>query len=110
MPLDPPAKFLLDQLTAQGGLAVEDMTPVGARKSLGAMRMPVPGETAAGSRNRNIAGPAGALPGPIYTPQAAGVPAPAVLYFHGGCWVIGSLDTHDNLCRAIANRARAVVV
>jgi len=110
MPLDPQAKFLLDQLTAQGGLGVEDMTPVEARKAFEAMRMPFPGEPVAGIENRSIAGPAGALPVRIYTPQAAGVPAPAVVYFHGGGWVIGSLETHDNLCRAIANRARAVVV
>jgi len=110
MPLDPQAKFLLDQLTAQGGLAVEDLGPVEARKAFEGMRMPFPGEPVARIENRSIAGPGGAVPVRIYTPQDATARAPAVVYFHGGGWVIGSPDTHDNLCRAIANRARAVVV
>ncbi|HTY19110.1 MAG TPA: alpha/beta hydrolase [Myxococcota bacterium] len=110
MPLDPQAKFVLDQLTAQGGLAVEDSTPAEARKAFDSMRMPLPGEPVARIENRTIPGPGGALPVRVYTPEAARPPAPAVVYFHGGGWVIGSPDTHDNLCRALANRARAVVV
>jgi acetyl esterase len=35
---------------------------------------------------------------------------PALVYFHGGGWVIGDLDTHDSLCRRLANAARCVVV
>jgi acetyl esterase len=110
MPLDPQAKILLDQLAAQGGLAVENMTPVEARKSFEAMRMPFPGEPVARIENRTLPGPRGALPVRIYTPEATRAPAPAVVYFHGGGWVIGSPDTHENLCKALANRARAVVV
>jgi acetyl esterase len=110
MPLDPQAKFVIDQLTAQGGLAVEDSTPAEARKAFDSMRMPLPGEPVARVENRTIPGPGGALPVRVYTPEAVRPPAPAVVYFHGGGWVIGSPDTHDNLCRALANRARAVVV
>lgn len=45
----------------------------------------------------------------IYTP--IGVPPfPVLVFFHGGGWVCGSLDTHDGLCRTLANRAGAVVV
>jgi acetyl esterase len=36
--------------------------------------------------------------------------APAILYFHGGGWVAGSLDSHDGLCRALANRAAAPLI
>ena len=35
---------------------------------------------------------------------------PALVYFHGGGWVIGDLDTHDSVCRHLANAARCVVV
>src|SRR6202035_1246666 len=35
---------------------------------------------------------------------------PALVYFHGGGWVIGDLDTHDSLCRHLANAARCIVV
>ena len=45
----------------------------------------------------------------IFTPAAAG-PFPAVMYFHGGGWVLGDLDTHDTLCRRLANQSQFVVV
>lgn len=37
-------------------------------------------------------------------------PRPAIVYFHGGGWVLGSIDTHDAYCRALANEAQAAVV
>jgi len=40
----------------------------------------------------------------LYAP-AAGTDLPVVVYLHGGGWVVGSLDSHDGLCRALANRA-----
>ena len=45
----------------------------------------------------------------VYTPQGEG-PHPVVMFFHGGGWVICSLDTHDNVARAICRDAEAVVV
>src|SRR4029079_3787275 len=45
----------------------------------------------------------------VYTPEGEG-PHPAVVFFHGGGWVICSLDTHDNLARDICRAADAVVV
>lgn len=52
-------------------------------------------------------GPAGPLPCRFYVPPgpAAAEPAPLLVYFHGGGWVIGDLDTHDDVCRFIATRA-----
>jgi len=46
-----------------------------------------------------------------YRPLGAkkGEPLPALVYFHGGGWVVGDLDTHDSLCRALANGARCAV-
>jgi acetyl esterase len=62
-------------------------------------------------RDRGIEGPGGHVPVRIYEPAGAGTgPQPAVVYFHGGGWVIGSIDSHDPLCRALANAAGAVVV
>ena len=40
----------------------------------------------------------------------AGTPQPALIYFHGGGWVIGDLESHDQVCRALANAARCIVV
>lgn len=42
--------------------------------------------------------------------RAGVVPAPALLFAHGGGWVTGSLDSHDRLCRQLANRLQAIVV
>jgi len=45
----------------------------------------------------------------VYTPEKDGV-LPGLLYFHGGGWVVGSLDTHDSICRKLALGIRCVVV
>jgi acetyl esterase len=110
MPLDPQARFVLDQIAAQGGMELTDLSPVEARQMFEQMRVPVPGEAVAQVEDRTIPGPDGAIPVRIYVPESAGTQPPAVAFFHGGGWVIGSLDTHDNTCRALANRAAAVVV
>ncbi|MEY2925621.1 MAG: chloramphenicol hydrolase, partial [Pseudomonadota bacterium] len=49
------------------------------------------------------------IAGRLYVPEGAGDNPPLVVYFHGGGWVIGTLDTHDGTCRALA-RASAVAV
>jgi acetyl esterase len=46
----------------------------------------------------SIPGPAGPIPARHYRPATSG-PAPLVVFYHGGGWVIGDLDTHDPLCR-----------
>jgi acetyl esterase len=56
-----------------------------------------------------IPGPAGEIPLRVYWPEENGV-LPVVVYYHGGGWVIGDLDTSDSLCRLLANGASAVVV
>jgi acetyl esterase len=59
--------------------------------------------------DRTVPGPAGALPVRVYTPQGS-PPFPIVVFFHGGGWVVGTLDTYDPLCRALAAATSAVVV
>ena len=66
-------------------------------------------EQVARVENRTIPGPAGEIPVRIYTPQGSG-PFPALVFFHGGGWVICNLDTHDGTCRSLANGAGCVVV
>ncbi|GGJ22586.1 alpha/beta hydrolase [Paenarthrobacter histidinolovorans] len=46
----------------------------------------------------------------VYDPRNTGGPTPAVLFFHGGGWVMGSLSTHDGLCRRLASRASLPVI
>jgi acetyl esterase len=59
-----------------------------------------------------IPGQGGPIPGRLYTPGnlPAGAPAPLLLYFHGGGWVIGDLDTHDGVCRFLAASAGTAVL
>jgi len=52
---------------------------------------------------------AGAVPVRTYAPSGDG-PWPVLVFFHGGGWVLGNLETHDGLCRALANCARCLVV
>jgi len=110
MPLDPQVKAFLDQLNALGGPPLNSLSPPEAReaaKMLGSFSGTP--EEVAKVQNRTIPGPAGDVPVRIYTPAGSG-PFPALVFFHGGGWVIGDLDTQDGPCRALANGAACVVV
>ncbi len=50
------------------------------------------------------------IPIRIYRPKESSEPLPVIVYFHGGGWVIGSLNTHDETCRSMANAIGVVVV
>src|SRR5690606_5850923 len=56
-----------------------------------------------------VEGAAGPMRARIYRPEGTG-PVPTVCYLQGGGYVIGNLDTHDNMCRDLCRGARAVVV
>ena len=69
------------------------------------------GESVGAVINRTVRGPAGDVPVRIYSPSGVGSgPLPALVWFHGGGWVFGSLDSADFVCRAIANRAGCRVI
>lgn len=59
--------------------------------------------------DRRLPGPDGPLPFRLYSPAPKRT-LPGLLYLHGGGWVVGDLDTHDSVCRALARRAACVVV
>jgi acetyl esterase len=59
--------------------------------------------------NRMIPGPGGSLPIRIYTPLGIG-PFPVIVYYHGGGWVIGTIDAYDSSARALAHTVGAIVV
>jgi len=58
----------------------------------------------------SLAGPAGEIPARVYAPSVGGAPLPAVVYFHGGGWVQGDLETHHGLCARLAKHGGALVV
>ena len=109
MPLDPKAKELLDQFAA-AGLPSLGSQPVAETRALfdADTGLGGPPEPMAKIEDRRIPGPAGDVPLRVYTPEARGL-LPLLVYFHGGGWVIGNLDTHDTVCRLLAKTAPAVV-
>ncbi|MCS3779502.1 alpha/beta hydrolase [Tsukamurella ocularis] len=63
-----------------------------------------------GVRGLMVDGAAGPLPARLYTPAGLEAASPLVVFFHGGGFVLGDLDTHDAPCRYIADRARVRVL
>jgi acetyl esterase len=57
-----------------------------------------------------VPGAAGPLEARLYVPDALPAPAPLLVYLHGGGWVVGDLDTHDQPCRFLAREARVRVL
>jgi len=109
MPLDPQAREFLDKLERSRAPQMHQLTPEEARGLVVPLR--VPREADVTVANRAIEGPGGVLPIRIYTPQqgAAG-PRPIVLYFHGGGWVVGSIASHDALCRRLCSRSGCIFI
>jgi acetyl esterase len=60
--------------------------------------------------DRSVPGPAGSIAVRVYVPEARAQPLPMLVFLHGGGFVIGDLDTHDALCRRIADVSRCIVV
>jgi len=111
MQLDPQMKALLDQIAALGGKPFHFGTPEEARAGINALIGMVAGppEQVAKVEDRKIPGPGGEIPVRIYTPAGA-VPMGALLYFHGGGWVVGDIDMTDQPCRMLAKASHCVVV
>lgn len=108
MAIDPVMAAVLDAFP----VLFDDLTAIPAHEVRAAFesREPLPGEEVASVEDLAVPGPAGDVPVRVYRPAGAAEPAPVVVYFHGGGWVLGSIATHDGSCRALANRTDAVVV
>jgi acetyl esterase len=113
MPLDPRAKRFLDALAAMNPANALSQT-VAERRGSVAQLLSFSGapETVGAITTRTIPGPQGPLPLRLYTPAAFSDQdlLPGLIYFHGGGLVAGSLDTHDPICRSLANASLCRVV
>jgi acetyl esterase/lipase len=110
MPLSPKSKEFLEQFAAAGLPALGTAGVAETRTGFdGIAVFGGPPEPMAKVENRRIPGPAGEIPVRIFAPEGR-APMPILVYFHGGGWVIGTLETHDAVCRHLAKRAGAVVV
>jgi acetyl esterase len=111
MPLTDQNLGFLQSLAEAGAKPFHSMTPIECRAAfdmlLGAM--PPTMQRLAAVADRAVPAAHGEIPVRVYTPEGSG-PLPAVVYFHGGGWVIGGLDSYDTLCTELAARVGAVVV
>jgi acetyl esterase len=112
MSLDRDAKRFLD-MVAVGKTAASPLSPDAMRQAFSTLARAVDARNVAigACENRDIPGPAGAIPLRIYTPVAATAGAqPALIYFHGGAGVFCSIETHEGLCRILANESGCRVI
>lgn len=111
--LDPQAQAVLDRGRASGAPRPTSLPPVQARQAYRDSRLPTQPRprTLAVHRDLEIPGPGGPLPLREYRPSGstADEALPALVFFHGGGWVIGDRDTHDVLCRDLCDLARCAV-
>lgn len=107
--LDPQARALIDLMAQRGVPPTHTLSPADARAFYRERRFFTQAEPPALAEVRDISH--GPVPLRLYRPaEAPAAGAPALVYFHGGGWVIGDLDTHDVLCRELARQSGVVVL
>jgi acetyl esterase len=108
VPLDPQARAYLDRIQELGIPGIGELPPEEARstqdEAAATVFGPVPDVA---WQDRELPGPAGPIPVRVYRPEEE--PAPVLLYFHGGGWVLGGLNTHHGACATVADLAGCVV-
>src|SRR5437764_3340052 len=111
MPLDHDVEILLKMIQEAnrpsfetvGAIAARELFMAG-RKALSPDPMPI-----AETRDIAIPGPGGAIPARLYRSVTTGI-LPVLVFFHGGGWVVGNIDSHEAMCRHLANRAECAVL
>lgn len=107
MPLHPQAKSFLDLIAKKNAPPWEDLAPSVSRTMFnGLTALFGEGPDLHDVRNQTIAA---GTPVRIYRPSS-GSPLPAIMYFHGGGWVLGNIETHDALCRHLALASGSAVI
>lgn len=113
--LDPDAAFVFKAFQDAGRPAYETLSPAEAREYYRQARLvtnPEPPQLRS-VEPLTIPAPHGAIPARIYTPASlrqSNGQAPCLIFFHGGGWVIGDLDTHDVVCRKLADEGQLIVI
>ena len=115
MTLHPTARIIVDQMTATFPPPDPSLTGTDMRaliKERAGDVMPSGVEEVASALDREVPGPLGPIPVRVYRPTGAAEDTvlPLVVFFHGGGWVVCDLDSHDGLCRTIANDSGCCVV
>lgn len=105
----PKAQALLNRLAASGGPPPRTIAEARQRYRVANLQTAGPPELVKKIEYRQIPGPAGEIPVRIYTPKDGGN-LPVLVYFHGGGYTVGDLESHDPSLRALANRAGCIIV
>jgi acetyl esterase len=112
--LHPDVQALLAMLRAANAQPLEALPPEAARRSYSAGRRALqpPPDPVAQVRDLAAPSPAGPVPLRLYRGEgtAPDVALPCLLYLHGGGWVLGNIESHDWICRRLANLAQACVI
>jgi acetyl esterase len=112
--LHPQAAALLRLIEEKGVPPTHTLAPAAAREFYRERRFftQPPAPDVAAVRELRATGPGGPIPLRLYRPLGSAAPdvLPVLVYYHGGGWVIGDLDTHDTLCRELANGSGCAVV
>jgi len=108
MPLDPQAQDVVDQLTGSGYPPNHGVSHEVTRANMDS-RPRAPGPEVAKVEDRAVPGVGPDVPVRIYTPEGEG-PFPVLVWFHGGGWVVGNLDTADGTARHLTVQTGCVVV
>ncbi len=109
MPLDTQVQTILEQMQAPGQPALSDLGVNEARTLTEQMAALVrEREAVAEVRDLTVPGPATEIPVRVYRPTAGTLPG--LVWFHGGGWVIGNLESTDPICRSLAARAGCLVI
>lgn len=110
--LKPEARTILDVVEA-AAVPLTEQTADDLRQAYAALSALSTKEEVASVRDTLAPGPGGDLRARFYRPAtvlSASGTAPVLVWFHGGGWVIGDIETHDSLCRSLANAAQVAVV
>lgn len=117
MTLHPQAQLLIDAAVEACLPPIEELSPADARMHYNQRSAELAAHPSVGEASeRTIPGPAEDITVRIYRPDGAGSATPegdltgALMFFHGGGWVIGTIDTHDVVCRALCEALDATVV
>jgi acetyl esterase len=114
MSLDPQVKALLEAAARSGRTPINHFPPVEARVQFKELRKALlpPTPPIGTVADLTIPGRHGAIPARHYRPVGSNpnLVLPLLIYFHGGGWVVGDLESHDSLCRQLANGAGCAVI
>ena len=111
MSLDAHVKALLDQMASLGAPKLWEIGPQAARAAMKLSIFRTNDEPIGAVEDKSFVGPAGAVGVRVYTPVSTGAPLlPGLVFFHGGGFVLGDLETHDGLCRSLANESGCRVI